>query len=110
MRQREEILRDLVCLNGDLSKLQLELSYYTWDIDNPILTITKTDVYYVLSKFKNENMNFDLLEDWANAIESRDDLEFENEKLKEIINEIANPTLFKQLSKDRLTEFMERLN
>ena len=110
MRTREAILKDLVCFNDNIAKLQLELSNYPWDVDNPIFTITSANVFYLLSKFENENTNFDIIEDWANAIECREDLDFENEKLKALINELANPILFKQINADRIKQLIKQLD
>lgn len=109
MRTREKILMDLVYLNEDVAKLQAELSSYSWDIDNPVFTVTSAVLYNVLSKFNNENVSFNLIEEWANAIECREDLDFENETLREIINELANPTLFGQLNAQRLRELIEKI-
>lgn len=109
MRTREKILQDLISFTEDITKLQLELSHYPWDVENSIVVVTNSGVYNVLSNFKTNNLSMNKLEDWANAIESRDDVEFESEKLKEIINQIANPALYGQLSHAQLKKFMQML-
>ena len=106
MRTRKEILNDLVFLNDDIAKLQLELSQFPWDIINPIITVNNSDIYRILTKFVFEKTNFITIEDWANAIECREDLDFENDALKEIITEIANPALFEKLDSERLKQFI----
>lgn len=106
---REKILRDLVYLNDDIVKLQIELVSYKWDVDNPIFIITNDVLHNVLSKLSNENISFDIIEEWANAIECREDLDFENEILREIVIELANPTLFGQIDGQKVRQLIQRI-
>ena len=109
MRSRREILLDIILLNGELPKLLEEISTFEWDVDEPIVTLTRDNLYKVLHKLKNNEFETNLIEDWANALESRDDLTFENETVKEVIIELANPILNEPLDPRRLTELMERI-
>ncbi|CAN5477952.1 hypothetical protein BH10ACI2_BH10ACI2_16600 [soil metagenome] len=56
-------------------------------------------------------MRIDLneLEDWANAIECRDDLDFENDGLKELVHAMANPLLLGVLSLEKVRDYRESL-
>lgn len=109
MRERRDILADLVHLNGDLSSLKSELSQYSWDIELPLINVTKFDLSAVLKRCIDGIINYDKLESWANAIECRDDLSFEDDKLQEIIFELANPEINGQINKDRLDEIVNEL-
>ncbi len=109
MRSRKDILVDLVHLNGSLSELKREISHYPWDCEKPIVIINKIDLYNILNREINKSINDDELEDWANAIECRDDLDFENDKLQEVIFELANPLLNEKNSLKRLQEIVESL-
>jgi len=110
MRNRVNILNDLVYLIGDLSDVQRELSQYSWDTEDPIFIIKKIDFSNILRKCIGEEISFDVLEDWANAIECRDDLGFEDEKMQEIIFELANPEINGEISKERLKEILKMFN
>lgn len=109
MRNRKEILRDLVLLEGSVEVLQKELSQYSWDIEKPILKINVEDFSDVLKRSINNEIDFETLTNWANALECRDDLDFENEEIQEIIFELANPEINGEITKERLIEIITGL-
>lgn len=110
MRNRTEILKDIINFNDDLQKLLDELSFYPWDIEKPLHIITKGEVTNILKRVINEDKNFVDLENWANAIEIRDDLDFEDEETKEIVFELANPEINEKINKERLINIINSLN
>jgi len=109
MRNRKDILTDLVFFKGDLSELQSELSQYSWDSEEPILIISKQDFCNVLKSCILDEINFENLVSWANAIECRDDLDFEVEEIQEIVFELANPEINGEITKERLQEIINEL-
>lgn len=109
MKGRAEILKGLVLLQGDIEILERELSKYPWDIENPLFTISIDDFTRVLKKSLNDEIDFVTLNNWANAIECRDDLDFETEKIKEIVFELANPEINGEITKERLLEIINEL-
>ncbi len=109
MRNRSEILLDIINLTGNLNDLQTELSQYPWDIEVPIVTLNKSHLINVIEKCMNGDFNFEQTENWANAIESREDVEFENEQIEETIFELANPELYGKLTRKRLKELVSYL-
>ena len=50
------------------------------------------------------------MEEWANVVECRGDIEMENEKIQEYIFELANPVLNGELTKERLIEIINELS
>ena len=106
MRSRAEILKDLVLLQGNIEILEKELSNYPWDIEMPLLTISIEDFTYVLKRSLNDEVDFETLTSWANAIECRDDLEFKNEEVQEVVFELANPEINGDITKERLQEII----
>ena len=110
MRNRKNILNSLVHLKGELSAIQNELSNFPWDTEEAVLMISKIDLINVLKKCLHQQISFETLVNWANAIECRDDLDFENDEMQEVIFELANPEINGKISKDRLREIVERLN
>ncbi len=93
MRNRAQVLSDLVQLNGDFRRLRDELRQFSWDADEAEFTITFEHVSKVLSLYTNGKIDAAVLEDWANAVEVREDVEYQDDRLKEIIHELANPIL-----------------
>jgi hypothetical protein len=109
MRERIEIAKDIISLNGDVNKLHEELSQYPWDIEVPIVHITNFDVLNILNKAVSGQLSFVELEDWANVIECRDDFSFESEGLQEIIFQLANPLLHGGMSHHMVDKLIQEL-
>lgn len=109
MRNRKDILIDLVFLKANLSELQNELAQYSWDIEEPILIISKQDFTNVLQRCIESEITFDDLTNWANAIECRDDLDFEAEEMQEIVFELSSPEINGEITKERLQEIVNEL-
>ena len=108
MRDRKDILTDLVCLTGSVSQLKDELKSYPWDVEQSLLIVNKADIARILEKFIRDEITADGLVAWADAIECRDDIDFEGE-LQEIIFEIANPDINGPNSKVRIVEILKSL-
>lgn len=110
MRNREEVLHDLIRLKSNLTELQAELSQYSWDTQNPIIFITNNDLMNVLRSSVENIISFDEITAWANIIECRDDLGFEDIRSQDILFELANPEINGQLTKNRLEEMISELS
>lgn len=109
MRSRKEILSDLIFLQGSIEVLQKELAQYSWDIETPVLKINVEDFSNILKRSINNEIDFETLTNWANALECRDDLEFENEEMQEVIFELVNPEINGEITKERLNEIIIEL-
>lgn len=110
MRKREEVLSDLISFEGDLSTLQEELAQYSWDTEEAVVTVKREDLSNALRMHLANDINDAELENWANLIEIRDDLDFEDEELQELIFEIANQEINGALTEKRLLEMLGRLS
>ncbi len=102
MRTRIEILKDLIRLKSDSRALEKELAQYPWDMDEPLLILHKQDVIAVVQRCINIDISIKDLNDWADIIELRDDIDFENEEVKRLIFELANPEINGALTFERL--------
>ena len=109
MRIRKEILIDLVQNKREVSSLKKELSYYPWDCEKPLYTVDWDDISGVLDQYLLGITDSSSLENWANAIESREDLDFENEEVQQIIIEIANPILFGLITREKIENYRKKL-
>ncbi|MFH0895097.1 MAG: hypothetical protein V2A54_11745 [Bacteroidota bacterium] len=110
MRNRLVILKDLVCMQGNLEGLNIELAAYPWDCEELLLQVNKADVVSVLKRCLSDEIDFEELENWTNAIECRDDLNFENDDLHEIVFELANPAINGEITKERIIQIVDILS
>lgn len=110
MRNRKDIVKDLALFHGDPETLERELSRYSWDIEEPLFTINTDDFVSVLKRSLKGEIDFEALSGWANAIEFRDDLEPVDEKMKEIIFELANPEINGGITKERLNKIISEMD
>ncbi|WP_184550716.1 hypothetical protein [Mucilaginibacter sp. FT3.2] len=109
MRNRIDIVRDIITYDRNFKNLDDELSQYPWDLPEPIIEITASDIIRILYKAITGKITFKELEDWANLIECRDDFSFQNEGLEEIIFQLANPTLNNEIDKGSLISLASKL-
>jgi len=110
VRNRKEILKDLVLLQGHIEVLEKELSQYSWDVEMPLLSVTEIDFINIIQKCINNEIDFETLSKWADAIECRDDLDFVNEKMVDIIFELANSEINGKITEKRLKEIVKNLS
>lgn len=110
---RFDALRDLIDFNKPVSVLANNLSKFDWDYEGQPLTVTASQVREVLKRFLAGRCSSKDLEDWANLIECREDLEFEDKKHDDIANVIhilANSVLEGEITYDSCKQFIEILS
>lgn len=93
---RIDVLRDLVSFSKPVDVLSTALSKFDWDYEGQPLIVTGLEIKPVLKRFLAGEFTADELEMWANLIEGREDLEFEEQKYKlieHVIYCLANPVL-----------------
>ena len=93
---RQAVLSSLIQFNEPVTRLKVALETFPWDVDHPLATLTKNDVIAVLRRFTAGEFKADVLTEWANLVEGREDIELEPadaEAVSEAIFQLANPTL-----------------
>lgn len=88
------------------------LSDINWDSDTIEAELTRADIRKLLNRYINNEITESDVESWANAIECREDIGFETgqeELIKTIIFELANPLLTKNLTLETATTLNLRL-
>lgn len=94
--QRIEALRDLIELREPISIAASRLRSFPWDSDSALVTLTVDDLVRVIDGYLREELSKTDVEEWAEAIEGRDDIGYErhiSDTLKQLIFELANPLL-----------------
>lgn len=113
MSDRKALLVKLIKMNEPINDGFLkELESFGWDSEEELVILKKMDILNILSKYLNNGLEEAEIENWANHIESRDDIGFEeNSKIliKNILFELANPLLTVKLSKERAKILIEKL-
>jgi hypothetical protein len=101
MKNRLKILQELVTFSQPLELIAKELSQFDWDYDGKPYIIKPIHIVNVLNRFLFGDLTAKELEDWANLIECREDLEYHKsnyEQLDKIISELANPEIDGELT------------
>src|SRR6478736_2121422 len=102
MRTQLELLNDLVNLNGDIDELMNVLSNFYNNIIETLIYLKRQNVNNALKRAKENSISFQSLESWAIELRQREDVEFQDEQVHEIMSELANPDLFGYMIYERL--------
>ncbi len=101
---RVELLNKLITMQGSVDTLVKNLEKYGWDVFDELVLFEKKHILNVLRAYLEGKITELEVENWANAIECREDIEIEicsKELINEILYELANPYLTKKITKDR---------
>lgn len=98
---RLEVLKQVISFERPVEDLALRLSQFDWDYEGQPLIIHGSHIREVLNRFLAGEINEKDLENWANLIECRDDLDFDDRQrdvIENIIYCLANPILQGELT------------
>lgn len=110
---RQQILGSLLKLDRPLVVVLRDLAGVAWDSEEELVTLRPAHLIEILSRFKSGGLDAEDVENWANAIEGRDDIEFGDDDhgtLKEVLFNLANPELEGPLTAETAEGWVERLN
>ena len=94
--ERIEVLRDLVELREPILATIGRLRLFPWDSDAALVMLTSNDLIRILDRYLRRELSNIEVEEWAEALEGRDDIGYESQlggTLRQIIFELANPLL-----------------
>lgn len=100
---RNELLNKLLNMNSSVRTLT-ELNKIGWDSDEELVNLTRQHILNVLRNYQEGKIDETEVEDWANAIEGREDIGREKsyeELINQILYELANPYLTEKLTQER---------
>lgn len=113
MNKRHLRLKELAEFKLPTEEISAHLKEFSWDYEGEPYILTKAHVVDILSRFNSKELNATNIEDWANLIECREDLEFElayEKELSELIYLLANPALEGAITNLFCSEAIRRLN
>jgi hypothetical protein len=86
--ERDALLRRLLDAEQPLAAIIDAVILLPWDSDHDLVTLTSAQISHA-----RETLSPSALEQWANAIECREDIAFESEECRRELHALANPAL-----------------
>lgn len=105
MKERLDIVKELLNNPEKLSFMAIELSQYDWDYDWKKETLTAKALNQIFMTYHKNN--YDLLSRWADFIELRDDIEYENKNVHKIIGILSTPEIYWILSEKEFIDILK---
>jgi hypothetical protein len=112
MMTRIDFLNSLLKFDQPLSEVTPLLNSFSWDSKGTLVTLKKDHIINILKRYLSNQLSSSDIEDWANAIEGREDIEYERdfeEIIEEAIYELANPFLTSSLSRNLAQKWIDKL-
>ena len=104
------ILLDLVHFKNNIDTLKNMLSQIGFDSETELVSMSRDDIVEILQRSLDKKISFLELEEWANLIECREDIGFEDEKTQEMIFKLANPYLYGKLDEKQVLSYLNELD
>lgn len=104
------ILLDLVHFKNNIDTLKNMLSQIGFDSETELVSMSKDDIAEILQRSLDKKISFLELEEWANLIECREDIGFDDEKTQEMIFKLANPYLYGKLDEKQVLSYLNELD
>ena len=106
---KTSILLDLVYFKNNIDTLRNMLSQIGFDSETELVYMSRDDMVEILQRSLDKKISFLELEEWANLIECREDIGFEDEKTQEMIFKLANPCLHEKLDEKQVLSYLSEL-
>ena len=106
---KASILLDLLHFKNNIDTLRNMLSQIDFDSETELVSMSRDDILEILQRSLDKKISFLELEEWANLIECREDIGFEDEKTQEMILKLANPYLYGRLDEKQVLSYLSEL-
>jgi hypothetical protein len=106
--RRAELLTQLIQRTRPVSDLLTLLGEFPWDSD-PLVTVSATDIAAVLRDFLLDHLTHEQVEEWADALEVRDDVDVTFSLLQDVLFELANANLNGPLTRERARQILREI-
>lgn len=104
------ILLDLVHFKNNIDTLKNMLSQIGFDSEIELVSMSRDNIVEILQRSLDKKISFLELEEWANLIECREDIGFEDEKTQEMVFKLANPYLYGKLDEKQVLSYLNELD
>jgi hypothetical protein len=109
---RLALVRQLLEISAPLEEIMKRLSMMDWEYEGDGVKLTKRHLAAALARYLRGELTVSDVENWANQIEGREDVQFEagsEQLIGSILYEIANPTLTYPLDIVRARALLEMM-
>jgi len=104
---RVGLLAELLGYERPIGDVLADLAPYGWDSDETLADLKDSHVRHVLARYLQTGFSTTQVEEWANAIECREDIGYEpNSPEGDVIFELANPDMTAQLNPARAEQLL----
>lgn len=113
MSGRRELLEDLCNFRTPVANTIAELSQFPWDSAEDIVVLEAHQIATLLHRYLIGDLSATDIEVWADGIECREDIGFEQscaDTIADIVFDLANPALQGELSPARANALLARLS
>jgi hypothetical protein len=107
---KTSILLDLVHFKNNIDTLKNMLSQIGFDSETELVSMSRDDIAEILQRSLDKKISFLEIEEWANLIECREDIGFEDKKTQEMIFKLANPYLYGELDEKQVLNYLNELD
>lgn len=104
------ILLDLIHFKNNIDTLRNMLSQIGFDSETELVSMSRDNIVEILQRSLDKKISFLELEEWANLIECREDIGFEDKKTQEMIFKLANPYLHGKLDEGHVLSYLNELD
>lgn len=111
MIARLKIVKQLLEFPEDLDDICFQLSKFSYDYDGECVVLTKQHFVSALESFVNGDKSEEEIERWANLIECREDIYFQEsdeELIDATLHKLANPELQGPLTNSYCKQFLSQ--
>lgn len=112
MRSRTDALKALIEFVEPRDQILADLHRFEWDSEVELVTLHCTNLVQILRRFVAGELTCDEVEDWANLVESREDIRFEpghDALVKDVVFQLANPLLNAAITSELAERLLARL-
>jgi hypothetical protein len=106
------LVEDLLKNSKPLHKIVAQLATLSWDYEGDCVTLKRMHVFSILERYRLNQLSAEEVEYWANQIESREDIVFEEgweQEIGDVIYQLANPELTRHLNQEQLQSMLVEL-
>lgn len=108
---RARLLQELLHFRRPIADVARDLSVFGWDSEQALVRLQTVHVVDVLTRFLSGEIGREDVEDWANAIECREDVDIvPDSQAANALNELANPVQSRPLTKQSAVEWIAALS
>jgi hypothetical protein len=97
-QDRTALVNELIDFSRPIAKVLEDLAVFGWDSDEKLSTLEPANLESVLNRFLSGELSAADVEDWANAIECRDDIGL-GQAAADAFHGLANPLFFRPLTR-----------